>query len=83
MNALEAGGGSQWLGENVNSKNVDSWNDPINALVLGIRQLGLSGWKLQECKAIESELLAWKERGLSEKEGAFSSFLFIYFLKMI
>ncbi|KAL7616018.1 hypothetical protein Lser_V15G02690 [Lactuca serriola] len=70
LNALEAGGGAQWLGENVNSKNVDSWNDPINALVVGIRQLGLSGWKLQECKAIESELLAWKERGLSEKEGS-------------
>lgn len=70
LNALEAAGGAQWLGENVNSKNVESWNDPIGALVVGIRQLGLSGWKLEECKAIESELLAWKEKGLSEKEGS-------------
>ncbi|KAJ0957841.1 putative phosphoglucan, water dikinase [Helianthus annuus] len=70
LNALEAAGGAQYLAEKVNSKNVNSWNDPIGALVVGIRQLGLSGWKLEECKAIENELLAWQEKGLSEKEGS-------------
>lgn len=70
LNALDAAGGAQWLAENVNSKNVNSWNDPIGALVVGIRQLGLSGWKLEECKAIENELVAWKEKGLLEKEGS-------------
>nr|XP_043610294.1 phosphoglucan, water dikinase, chloroplastic [Erigeron canadensis] len=69
LNALDAAGGAQWLAENVNSKNVNSWSYPIGALVVGIRQLGLSGWKLEECKAIENELLAWKEKGLLEKEG--------------
>ncbi|GJS18940.1 phosphoglucan, water dikinase, chloroplastic [Tanacetum coccineum] len=70
LNALDAAGGAQWLAENVNPKNVNSWNDPIGALVIGIRQLGLSGWKAEECKAIENELLAWQEKGLSEKEGS-------------
>ncbi|KAJ0793213.1 putative phosphoglucan, water dikinase [Helianthus annuus] len=70
LNALEAAGGAQYLAEKVNSKNVNSCNDPIGALVVGIRQLGLSGWKLEECKAIENELLAWQEKGLSEKEGS-------------
>lgn len=67
LNALEAAGGAQWLAENVNSKNVNSWSDPIGALVVGVHQLGLSGWKPEECKAIQNELLAWKEKGLSEK----------------
>lgn len=68
-NALEAAGGAVWLAGNVESKNAVSWNDPIEALVAGIRQLGLSGWKPEECTAIGNELLAWKERGLLEKEG--------------
>ncbi|KAL8262896.1 hypothetical protein R6Q59_024245 [Mikania micrantha] len=70
LNALEAAGGAQYLAENVNSNNVKSWNGPIGTLVVGIRQLGLSGWKLEECKAIENELLAWQEKGLLEKEGS-------------
>ncbi|XP_071742670.1 phosphoglucan, water dikinase, chloroplastic isoform X2 [Rutidosis leptorrhynchoides] len=69
LNALEAAGGAHWLADNVNSMNVNSWNDPIGALVVGIRQLGLSGWKPEECKAIENELLAWQEKRLLEKEG--------------
>uniref|UniRef100_A0A5B6ZH23 CBM20 domain-containing protein n=1 Tax=Davidia involucrata TaxID=16924 RepID=A0A5B6ZH23_DAVIN len=69
LNALEAVGGAQWLAKNVESKNVSSWNDPIRALILGIRQLGLSGWKPEECSAIGNELLAWQEKGLSEREG--------------
>ncbi|XP_050236543.1 phosphoglucan, water dikinase, chloroplastic isoform X2 [Mercurialis annua] len=70
LNTLENVGGAKWLSDNVNSKNVSSWNDPLRALVVGVRQLGLSGWKPEECAAIGSELLAWQEKGLSEKEGS-------------
>ncbi|KAF9603463.1 hypothetical protein IFM89_036266 [Coptis chinensis] len=35
------------------------------------RQLGLSGWKLEECTAIENELLVWKQKCLTEREGIF------------
>lgn len=69
MNAVEALGGADWLAENVTVKNVSSWNDPIGALTVGIQQLGLSGWKPEECKAVGNELLSWKERGISEIEG--------------
>ncbi|XP_030508153.2 phosphoglucan, water dikinase, chloroplastic [Cannabis sativa] len=70
LNGLEAIGGTKWLAENVKSKNVSSWNDPIGSLIVGINQVKLSGWKSDECDAIESELLAWKEKGLSESEGS-------------
>ncbi|XP_010244064.1 PREDICTED: phosphoglucan, water dikinase, chloroplastic isoform X2 [Nelumbo nucifera] len=70
LNALEAMGGSSWLAQSAGSKNVSSWNDPLYALVVGIRQLGLSGWKPEECIAIENELSAWKQKGLSEREGS-------------
>ncbi|CAN4120917.1 unnamed protein product [Withania somnifera] len=70
VNALEALGGADWLAENVTMKNVSSWNDPIGALTVGIQQLGLSGWKPEECKAIGNELLSWKDRGISENEGS-------------
>ncbi|KAL7219749.1 hypothetical protein ACSBR2_012751 [Camellia fascicularis] len=69
LNAIEAVGGARWLVENVESKNVSSWNDPLGTLIVGIRQLGLSGWKPEECNAIGNELLAWQEKGLLEKEG--------------
>lgn len=63
-------GGAHWLTESVESRNIrSSWNDPLGALVVGIHQLGLSGWKPEESAAIENELLAWQERGLSEREG--------------
>ncbi|GJX49605.1 phosphoglucan, water dikinase, chloroplastic [Tanacetum coccineum] len=39
-------------------------------LMSSIRQLGLSGWKSEECKAIQNELVAWQEKGLSKKEGS-------------
>lgn len=60
----------------MNSKNISSWSDPIGALIVGIRQLGLSGWKPEECIAIGNELRAWEERGLLETEGSmyFSAF---------
>lgn len=74
-NELEAMGGAHWLAQNVNSKDVSSWNDPLGALIVGVHQLRISGWKPEECAAIENELLAWKARGLSETEGN-SSFVF-------
>ncbi|KAJ4968179.1 hypothetical protein NE237_014880 [Protea cynaroides] len=69
LNALEAMGGSSWLAQRAESKNVSSWGDPLHAFIVGIRQLGLSGCKPKECNAIESELLAWQQKGLSEREG--------------
>lgn len=69
LNAVEASGGAHWLADNAESRNISSWNDCLAALIIGIRQLGLSGWKPNECYAIGNELLAWKERGLLEKEG--------------
>ncbi|KAJ6680380.1 PHOSPHOGLUCAN WATER DIKINASE CHLOROPLASTIC [Salix purpurea] len=70
VNALEAMGGAKWLAGNVESKNISSWSDPLGALIVGVHQLGLSGWKPEECEAIGTELLAWQERGLLEKEGS-------------
>ncbi|KAI3924013.1 hypothetical protein MKW92_027484 [Papaver armeniacum] len=67
LNALEAIGGSSKLADTAGLKN---WNDPIDALTVGIRQLGLSGFKSKECICIENELLAWKQKGLSVKEGS-------------
>ncbi|KAJ6880278.1 phosphoglucan [Populus alba x Populus x berolinensis] len=70
LNALEAMGGAKWLADNVESKNVSSWSDPLGALIVGVHQLALSGWKPEECEAIGAELLAWQEKGLLEKEGS-------------
>ncbi|GMY32182.1 phosphoglucan, water dikinase, chloroplastic [Fagus crenata] len=70
LNVLEAVGGAHWLAKSVEARNIHSWNDPLGALVVGIHQLGLSGWKPEESAAIENELLAWRERGLSEMEGS-------------
>ncbi|XP_057957184.1 phosphoglucan, water dikinase, chloroplastic [Malania oleifera] len=69
LNALDAVGGAHWLAENVESRNVSSWNDALRSLIVGIRHLVLSGWNTEECTAIGDELIAWKERGLSEREG--------------
>lgn len=69
VNELEAVGGAHWLAENVEQKNVGSWSEPLGALVASIHQLGLSGWKPGECKAIGNELIAWQNRGLLETEG--------------
>lgn len=71
LNALETKGGAHWLAENVELKNISSWNDPLGMLVVGIRHLGFSAWKPAECAAIGNELFAWQEKGLSEKEGIF------------
>lgn len=69
LNALENLGGAHQLSRNVDSNNVSSWNDPLGVLSVGIRQLGLSGWKPDECRAIGNELMAWKARGLPDREG--------------
>ncbi|XP_052189149.1 phosphoglucan, water dikinase, chloroplastic isoform X2 [Diospyros lotus] len=69
LNAIEAVGGACWLAENAESKSVSSWNDPLSALTSGIHQLALSGWRPEECRAIRNELLAWKQKGLLEREG--------------
>ncbi|KAK4266563.1 hypothetical protein QN277_027460 [Acacia crassicarpa] len=69
LNVLDVMGGAHWLAANVQSKNVNAWNDPLGALIIGVHQLKLSSWKPEECDAIENELLAWKKRGLSEMEG--------------
>ncbi|KAJ6844705.1 phosphoglucan, water dikinase, chloroplastic-like [Iris pallida] len=70
LNELEAMGGSSVLEQNINSKNIVSWNHPLDALLVGVRHVGLSGWKSVECFAIESELLAWQQKGFSESEGS-------------
>ncbi|KAL3506570.1 hypothetical protein ACH5RR_031952 [Cinchona calisaya] len=69
LNVLENLGGAHQLAGNLDINNVSSWNDPLEVLVVGIHQLGLSGWKPNECRAIGNELMAWKARGLLEREG--------------
>ncbi|KAL8162946.1 hypothetical protein V2J09_014435 [Rumex salicifolius] len=69
LNELEALGGADWLLEGVELRNISSWNEPLDTLIAGIGQMGLSGWKPEECSAIGNELLAWKIKGLSENEG--------------
>ncbi|KAL6504566.1 Phosphoglucan, water dikinase, chloroplastic [Orobanche gracilis] len=70
LNALEAIGSAHWLTKNAQQKNVCLWADSLAALVVGIHQLGISGWKPEECRVIGDELLAWQERGLLETEGS-------------
>jgi len=68
-------GGSSWLVQNLNLKNVIPWNHLLDSLIVGISQIRLSCWKSEECYAIESELLAWKQQGFSEREGTSVPFL--------
>ncbi|KAK6266128.1 hypothetical protein QUC31_016965 [Theobroma cacao] len=70
LNTHEAMGGANWLADNLESKNTGSWNNPLAALIVGVHQLNLSGWKPEECAAIENELTAWQEKVLFEKEGS-------------
>nr|CAD1823286.1 unnamed protein product [Ananas comosus var. bracteatus] len=70
VNALESMGGADWLAQSVGSRNISPWNNPLDAFIVGIQQVGLSGWKSEECAAIKSELLSWRQKGLSEKEGS-------------
>ncbi|GAB2283122.1 hypothetical protein Dimus_017652 [Dionaea muscipula] len=73
LNSLDAIGGASWLPETLESKDVTSWNELFDALLIGIHQLGLSGWTPEECSAIGNELRTWKEKGLPEKEALWSS----------
>ncbi|XVF65426.1 hypothetical protein PTKIN_Ptkin09bG0248300 [Pterospermum kingtungense] len=70
LNTLETMGGANWLVDNLESSNTGSWNNPLGGLIVAVHQLSLSGWKPEECAAIENELTAWKEKGLFEKEGS-------------
>ncbi|CAA6675537.1 unnamed protein product [Spirodela intermedia] len=69
LNALEGMGGYTWLAQSIDSRNTRAWYNPLSALITGIRHIGLSSWKPDECLAIASELHAWQQKGLSEKEG--------------
>lgn len=79
VNILEEMGGSSWLADNVGSKNISLWAHPLVALNIGLHQVGLSGWKLEECNAIQNELLSWLQKGISDKEGIFNSVTCIWF----
>nr|XP_009416602.2 PREDICTED: phosphoglucan, water dikinase, chloroplastic [Musa acuminata subsp. malaccensis] len=70
VNALEEMGGSSWLAQKIGSKNISPWTHPLVALNIGLRQVWLSGWKLEECNAIQKELLSWLDKGISDREGS-------------
>ncbi|KAL3702008.1 hypothetical protein R1sor_020030 [Riccia sorocarpa] len=69
INELESAGGAKPLIDEAKSQKVTSWNHPLGVVVLGVRQLGLSGWQQKECLAIENELSAWQEAGIQAREG--------------
>lgn len=48
-----------------------AWSHPLAMLLLGVRNLGLSGWMLSECAALEHEVSAWQQEGVySERDNA-------------
>jgi phosphoglucan,water dikinase len=59
VGALEARGGAAALA----GASDGAWGLPLGALVLGVRQLGLSGHAQAECMAVERELAAWQKLG--------------------
>eukprot|EP00850_Spirogloea_muscicola_P003513 SM000014S00301 [mRNA] locus=s14:501177:507786:- [translate_table: standard] len=71
LNAMEEEGGAAWLAEDVAGSNAARFAAPLGATVLGVRQLGLSGWQQAECVAVENELMAWQQAGVApSKDGA-------------
>lgn len=52
-------GGAEGLAGQADS----AWDLPLGAIVLGVRQMGLSGWQSPECMALENELTAWQQAG--------------------
>lgn len=46
-----------------------SWALPLGATVLAVRQLGLGGWRPQECLALENELGSWQQSGGFNERG--------------
>ncbi|KAL2649665.1 hypothetical protein R1flu_017793 [Riccia fluitans] len=69
INEVESAGGANPLINEAKSQKVTSWNHPLGVVVLGVRQLGLSGWQQKECLAIENELAAWQAAGIEAREG--------------
>lgn len=67
INALEASGGASTLATEATSGNTAKWAHALGATVLGVRQLGLSGWQRAECVAIENEISAWQSAQLPPK----------------
>lgn len=53
-------GGAEGLAE---ARADKAWSLPLGAAVLGVRQLGLSGWEQTECFALENEIGAWQQAG--------------------
>lgn len=65
--AIEVRGGSAALAEL--SIAAPGWSLPLGALLLAVRNVGLSGWAdVAECMAVEGELVAW--RAAAGAEGA-------------
>lgn len=58
-NSIEGRGGSKMLATAADG----SWALPIGAMVVGLRNLGLTGFDLSECMALEFELTAWQKVG--------------------
>ncbi|GAB4819879.1 hypothetical protein N2152v2_006925 [Parachlorella kessleri] len=59
INMLEEKGGAGALA----GGNDGTWALPLGALVLGLRHVGLGGFQLGECMAVERELTAWQKAG--------------------
>jgi phosphoglucan,water dikinase len=59
INTVEERGGAEFLA----TANDGSWALPIGALVLSLRQIGLTGYSHAECMALENELTRWQQIG--------------------
>lgn len=59
INTIEEKGGAEFLA----TANDGSWALPIGALVLSLRQIGLTGYSQSECMALENELVRWQQIG--------------------
>lgn len=59
INTVEERGGAEFLA----TANDGAWALPIGALVLSLRQIGLTGYNHAECMALENELTRWQEIG--------------------
>lgn len=45
-----------------------AWARPLGALVLGVRQCGLSSWMPSECFAIDEDIGCWQRLGVSSSK---------------